>query len=435
MKKFLLLAFLALLLPLPSYSQTPFGWADTLWTKNMYYNHANTECARFTPNDSILIVSKGNTLYQFDSYTGEIIDTFSVSDNESDYIPKFEISHDGNYIYFGHVRSGGYLFKLDIQSNSLIDSMSIYKLKHKSINDFVIHPNDSIIAVISLPDYGMQDSIITLINTNTMQPIRCTESKIADLGQVSIDISHDGELIAINTSGRQVYPNYMPSFVDIFSYDSLKFVKRLFTDKHSYINTVKFAGNTRNLIFAYYDSIFVYNTDLGQKLFSVKAIEGRFNVYNDSILCLPSGDWRHLNFWNYLTGDNFYNCDSTGIVYTVNTFNFSHNKELLFTGSNILVMLHNPLTMSIPEAIMAPRVEVYPNPVKDELTLPLYSISIKDIKICDETGKNFNSLIKSEDKYTGSQIRLNVSNLSAGVYFISYKSGNKYQTVKFIKEK
>lgn len=78
---------------------------------------------------------------------------------------------------------------------------------------------------------------------------------------------------------------------------------------------------------------------------------------------------------------------------------------------------------------------MYPNPVNDELTISFESTGTKNIlfKVFDPSGKQLMEQTTANSS-SGNVERLNVSNFSSGVYFISiYGDGKKLRTEKIIK--
>ncbi len=72
---------------------------------------------------------------------------------------------------------------------------------------------------------------------------------------------------------------------------------------------------------------------------------------------------------------------------------------------------------------------IFPNPAKEELHLNLPNRNIKNLIIYDITGKE---LINKTNLQKGKTI--NVSNLSKGVYIITFVSGSEAFAEKFVKK-
>ena len=75
----------------------------------------------------------------------------------------------------------------------------------------------------------------------------------------------------------------------------------------------------------------------------------------------------------------------------------------------------------------AGKINIYPNPVKDELTIENGELTIKKITIADLSGKSIQQI-------NGSQKQINVSVLAKGIYFVKIETDKGVVTRKLIKE-
>jgi hypothetical protein len=81
------------------------------------------------------------------------------------------------------------------------------------------------------------------------------------------------------------------------------------------------------------------------------------------------------------------------------------------------------------EAVSALQLKIYPNPVQDELTITLQNNAvISAYEIYDITGKR----VMGSTQITSNRIQ--VSELSKGMYFMKIKAGNLEMVSKFIKK-
>ena len=78
------------------------------------------------------------------------------------------------------------------------------------------------------------------------------------------------------------------------------------------------------------------------------------------------------------------------------------------------------------EQISENSLAIYPNPVKDELTIESGDLTINSVEICDITGKTI-------QQFNGGTT-INVSQLSSGIYFVKIKTDKGDLTKKVIKE-
>lgn len=74
-------------------------------------------------------------------------------------------------------------------------------------------------------------------------------------------------------------------------------------------------------------------------------------------------------------------------------------------------------------------IKLYPNPVNDVLLINASNISISNVEVVDINGR----LVKSLSVGNSSDAKINVSDLSAGVYMINIYSENSKTTKKFVK--
>ncbi len=81
------------------------------------------------------------------------------------------------------------------------------------------------------------------------------------------------------------------------------------------------------------------------------------------------------------------------------------------------------------EAPVSASIKLYPNPVKDVLHLNVTNLTISNIEIMDLNGR----IVKAMSVNNASDVNINVSDLSAGVYMINIYSENNKTTKKFIK--
>ena len=112
-----------------------------------------------------------------------------------------------------------------------------------------------------------------------------------------------------------------------------------------------------------------------------------------------------------------------------------YNAELYFSGSCNTITSGYELckltsgTVSVPLlSSQASAVSVYPNPAKDKLYINGFN-SIKVVSISDVSG----NIISHADIIAGTR-SINISQLPKGIYFLSLKTNDTIQTLKFIKE-
>lgn len=112
---------------------------------------------------------------------------------------------------------------------------------------------------------------------------------------------------------------------------------------------------------------------------------------------------------------------------------FSNSADIYFDFNPAIIT--NTVATEIVDALSVNEYEsnlfsVHPNPVTSELTIN-GSIGIEVLSIIDINGR----LLKQFSKLNQVQnITIDVSNLNSGLYFLNIQSGNKQQTIKFIKD-
>jgi len=146
----------------------------------------------------------------------------------------------------------------------------------------------------------------------------------------------------------------------------------------------------------------------------------------------PSG---YFEFTGIPFDTYFLSADATGKPSTTVTFTLSESSPLV-EGINLTVFGSN--VNMIPEGYDNGifLTQIYPNPVKDDLHIKLYSgiSSPVDIKIIDVTGRNYYSL--TENVETGfSHILIPAASIPPGVYLLILQTRDSYLpvTAKFIK--
>lgn len=127
-----------------------------------------------------------------------------------------------------------------------------------------------------------------------------------------------------------------------------------------------------------------------------------------------SGD-KTENSWNNTSDYWIVKTDASGNIQWQNTIGGSGSDELS------------------QQSIVNSQLLLYPNPAKDELIVNCYLLSGKneEVKIYDLFGRY---ILKSQIVNQTSQIKINISGFSQGVYFVEVQSGEKILRGKFLKE-
>ena len=84
--------------------------------------------------------------------------------------------------------------------------------------------------------------------------------------------------------------------------------------------------------------------------------------------------------------------------------------------------------LSVPENTVHNKVEIYPNPAYDELSIKMDMGAYTSFTICNNIGQ-----VMLQQKLTAAQTDVNVKSLAVGVYYITFKGVNGKITQKFVK--
>jgi hypothetical protein len=87
---------------------------------------------------------------------------------------------------------------------------------------------------------------------------------------------------------------------------------------------------------------------------------------------------------------------------------------------------YTPVSVGVSEIANDNSIELYPNPVSDMLTIK--NVSATDLQVYDLLGRNID--VADAINYSESELRLDVSSLSPGIYFLR----NKHKLIRFIKQ-
>ena len=110
----------------------------------------------------------------------------------------------------------------------------------------------------------------------------------------------------------------------------------------------------------------------------------------------------------------------------------------LVIGDNLVVSIDNEGVISgettyvitfVGVNDLSNEIAIYPNPVNDLLWIEKLSEGQIEIQLLDATGNLVETM-----RYSSSKIKLDLSHLAAGIYFMQLKEGNQVQMLKFIKQ-
>ena len=127
--------------------------------------------------------------------------------------------------------------------------------------------------------------------------------------------------------------------------------------------------------------------------------------------------------------------DGVKLTWTVKSFNGNGHKSSSTSSASSTSSKCNKSAEADEQAAIdqpATHVLVYPNPVKDKLTINLESMNgqVKAILVYDALGK---AVLSPTLNASGENLEVNMSGLKSGLYFIRIEYGNTIETVRIVK--
>ncbi|MBC7915905.1 MAG: T9SS type A sorting domain-containing protein, partial [Pyrinomonadaceae bacterium] len=109
----------------------------------------------------------------------------------------------------------------------------------------------------------------------------------------------------------------------------------------------------------------------------------------------------------------------------------SENNLLMLSGDDIANLSSEKLS-AVGQSINS-KITLYPNPATDfvKISIPLSSISVKDISLFDINGRL--QQLNYSEKMGENEFSMNVSNLLPGIYLVKIKVADTYQIFRIIK--
>jgi len=106
---------------------------------------------------------------------------------------------------------------------------------------------------------------------------------------------------------------------------------------------------------------------------------------------------------------------------------FMNNGRREWIETNVMLVSPTSIGTDIPHIATNTAINIFPNPVKDELIIESGELIIKRIDILDINGKTIY-------RFDGSRNQISVSTLARGTYFVRIETDKGIETQKFIKE-
>jgi len=139
----------------------------------------------------------------------------------------------------------------------------------------------------------------------------------------------------------------------------------------------------------------------------------------------PSHIYSAPGFYNIcLTITDANNCVSTFCDSSTYINRSQTNNSMIYVS--VIQGPYTPVSVGVSEIANDNSIELYPNPVSDMLTIK--NVSATDLQVYDLLGRNID--VADAINYSESELRLDVSSLSPGIYFLR----NKHKLIRFIKQ-
>ncbi|MDT3741252.1 MAG: T9SS type A sorting domain-containing protein [Candidatus Kapabacteria bacterium] len=222
--------------------------------------------------------------------------------------------------------------------------------------------------------------------------------------------------------------------IDVYSIEEQKIIKTLPIPHPATVgDKIYVSPDYKNLITTNSLSVNFYDIETGElkkKMTSGQAFNVDFN---------PTGKFYVLCVYNQTT---FYNYGNYEAIMQINfdeygSAKFLNNKNkqiLVFNKLRKLKMLHFDFDSLATGVITKEDIPIiYPNPTSDYVNIPIESIYISKVTITDYFGRNFPAVYLMETGKKSDSIRLNLTGLPKGTYFISIQNKNSQKTYKLIK--
>ena len=121
-------------------------------------------------------------------------------------------------------------------------------------------------------------------------------------------------------------------------------------------------------------------------------------------------------------------------IVLVNNSNFTNAVELFYTSNlnfvdSVDFTIYNP-NVSVKDLDFSQSIQIYPNPTEGQLQIMSYELQIENIEVYDIVGRLQQSKIINLQSGTV----IDISHLSAGMYFVKIKCGNKTVMKKIVKQ-
>jgi hypothetical protein len=148
---------------------------------------------------------------------------------------------------------------------------------------------------------------------------------------------------------------------------------------------------------------------------------GSYNAINQPELFVSGGGTFDVPF------------DGVKLTWTVKSFNGNGHKTSSASSASSKSAKCNKSESAEEQQVVTenmPEVLAYPNPVRDKLYINMDQGSIKSVSVYDIYGKN---CFSANFSLSNPGLEVNMSGLSAGLYFVRIEVGDRVETIRVIK--
>ena len=426
MKKFLVLLVFAILfsLSLSSAQET-----DTAWTQDLWQLGSTIYKVKFTPDGKNVAVAMDGGVYFLDILTGNMVKQFQKSIN---YNTDFVFSENGDIMVTTSHSQFGETSTLAIWD--LIKGDTIRSFKNIAFDKIQLL-NDSIL--IGIGRFGNDTSKVYTLNIKTgkLSDIQGMPDANKYIGVLAFAVLKDYNLFSVVSE----YDNDQTRYVELWDLKTLKKITTLGTHS-SKIRSIAFSSDGKYLASASTDGV-INIWDLNtKKLFksllhdSIKDGYLQVAFSPKSGYLVSSGGLKTYNtkIWDIRNFKEVYQYNNTFGA----TDGLDIAKDSLYiaiSGGRILSLLNSYWT---PTGIQQPPQEsyqlIFPNPSGNEITIPieqgLQPISLDILSNTGQVAKSINKIEPIENN-----IKIDISSLLIGSYFVSVYYPKKTISYKFVK--
>ena len=431
-KKLILVALILFVLELAAVNNAIAEYLDTLWKKDLWPSYPTL--AHMTPDGQYVISSRGNKLYKYSTLNGDSISTFvDVCDTT---IYDLYISKSGTKISTRDSKQK-FVYLWDYTQETIIKKINILD-SYGHIGLTLISNDDKYIIISTIVEntnnlifYGIEeDSIVKVISVRR---------HIAAMA-----LSPDGKYLVIGTEHRDEISQKYYSYLTLCSMDSLYLISE-FGNLDWTIQSLKYSPDGelltcgRNVI-----SLTIW--DMGSRTM-IKEIP----IEEDSVSVYQVGAFTKNNDFLVLGGKAtlktiLYDYKNDSVLATLTVPSkiidiYPDSNYILLSSRKIYVLKLNPGTNQVTDKEGdSPLQVVYPNPATDYIEIS-YSPSREgaggvSVEIYNVFGEKMEHPIpdlstpvsSADTPASGGQVRVDVSGLAAGVYFV--RIGNR--TERFV---